>query len=440
MTAPIGYEWATDADAEIEEPPAAIKGLGFKTGDILHTEFLNWLLQQDGRAATYAEGWSDLATFIDTAATEQLGLLTEDTGSSNTGGTLNTSVTHATDVIAVCTDGRRVFYNGRTGATVSQRVRDLSGSAVTYILANTGTPAVYKLVRAGTRLLTLYSSGGTYYVDCHTVADTGTNIAANWTYTSPSGVLNDIAATVDAVFVARETGSLVPIPLSTGTAGTAYAHGAAVRAVAVHHAAVYIAGVAGTGSATMRRLFYAGGLTDVTTGGVTGPWDLTGTPVMAGGGRLVCDGGALLCAWTIAETIAATVELRCPMTGQVTVSRVYTPVTPGLGATMPPVQVAMDDEAAYVVFDDPAGGEGALIRFDRPTLSARWRYVTGAGVGVAMYCVATDGGAVFIGTDTASSTNPLRRVYRGNAPRTVVRRTANALWAPFVYHSFGGAR
>ena len=441
MTAADGYEWATDSEAEITEPPSAIKGLGFRTGDIVHTTFLNWLLQQSGRAAAFAEGWTDLGAFIDAAATEQIGILTEDTGSSAAGGTLNASVTHATDVLAVCTDGRRVFYTGRSGTTISQKPRDLSGTAVTYTLAHTSSVTVLRLLRAGTRLLTLYVSSGTYYVDCHTVAASGGSIAAGWTYASPSGALNDIAATVDAVFIAREAGYVVPVPLSTGTAGTAYNHGAAVRSVAAHSTAVYLAGASGTGSATMRRLAYvAGVLGDVTAGGIEGPWDLTETPVMTAGGRLACDARSLACAWTVSETIAANVELRSPVTGQVTAHRAYSPSTGGFGPNVVPVQLVIDDEAVFVVYNDSVAAVGCLCRFDRPDLSFRWRYLTGAGAGVELYSVATDGGAVFVGTDTASSTNPLRRVYRGNAPRTVVRRTAHALWAPYVYVSFGGSR
>lgn len=439
MTAPDGYEWATDAAAEITEPPSAIKGVGFQSGNPLSAEHLNWLLQQAGRAATFAEGWSDLASFIDDAAADQMGLLTEDTEALAVGGTAHSTLTFGSDILAIATDGRRLFTANRGASSIYQRDRDLAGTVVTYTLAHGPGSTVYRLLRAGAKLLTLYSYAGTYYVDCHAVADSGTGLSAAWTYTSPAGVLNDIAATSEAVFVARESGYLVPIPLSTGTAGTAYNHGAAVRAVATHSTAVYMAGASGTGSATMRRLAYAlGGLVDVTAGGLEGPWDLTSGPVMTAGGRMAADGRSLAVAWTAAETIAATVELRSPVTGQVTASRVYAPVVGGFGGATVPVQIALDDEAVFVVWDDTGGAVGCVGRFDRPDLSLRWRYLTGAGAGVEVYCVATDGSAVFVGTDTASSTNPIRRVYRGNRPRMVVRRDPAIPWAPHCYHSFGG--
>jgi hypothetical protein len=140
------------------------------------------------------------------------------------------------------------------------------------------------------------------------------------------------------------------------------------------------------------------------------------------------------------ETIAANIELRSPVTGQVTAHRAYSPSTGGFGPNVVPVQLVIDDEAVFIVYNDSVAAVGCLCRFDRPDLSFHWRYLTGAGAGVELYSVATDGGAVFVGTDTTGSTNPLRRVYRGNAPRTVVRRTAHALWAPYVYVSFGGSR
>jgi hypothetical protein len=440
MTAADGYEWATDSAAELTEPPSAIKGVGFQAGNPLSASYLNWLLQQAGRAAAYVEGWTDLGAFIDAAADRQLGILTEDTTSAAVPGTTKASLTFATDIVSVTSDGRRVYTIGRGGGAVSQRLRDLSGTAVTYALAHPTSPTPIRILRAADKLLTLYSQGGTYYVDCHTVADTGSSIAAAWTYTSPSGALNDIAATAEAVFIAREAGYVVPVPLASGTAGTAYDHGAAVRAVAACGGAVYLAGASGTGSATMRRLAYVGGvLGDVTAGGVEGPWDLTGGPVMTAGGRLAVDARSLVAVWTAAESVAASVELRALVTGEVTASRVYSPSTGGFSPSAVPTALALDDEAAFVVFNDSTANVGAVCRFDRPDLSMRWRYLSGAGAGVEVYAVATDGGAVFVGTDTSGSTNPIRRVYRGNRPRSIVRRTPHSQWAPFVYVSPGGA-
>jgi mono/diheme cytochrome c family protein len=50
-----------------------------------------------------------------------------------------------------------------------------------------------------------------------------------------------------------------------------------------------------------------------------------------------------------------------------------------------------------------------------------------ASAPVRCYAVASDGVAVFVGVDTASSTVPLRRIYRGGQPRMVRRVTQTGL-------------
>lgn len=424
------FNWADGASAENTEPDDAIKAMGFQSATPLVAAYLNWVLSQAANAATFAAGWDDPAGFVDGTTSGTMGLLVEDL--DTVGGVLKASATPtAADCKALAVDGRRVWSWHSGLSTVYQSTRSLSSSAVTYSLGGI-SPSVVRMVRVADKLLVGYNAGGNGYVDCFTVADTGTSIAPAWTYTAAGGQVNDVAAlaalgsNVATAFVALEAGSVVPIPLSTGTAGTAYSHGAAVRAVAAHGSAVYLNGSPAS-SVTLRRLaFVLGGLIDYTTGGVDGPWDRVDVPTALSGGRLAADARGLVLAWGSVETSGATVEERSALTGEVVASRVYDPGAP-LSSSCAPVALAIDDEAAFVVTDDPVGTEGGVIRFDRGGLSPRWRHLTSPSAPVRCYAVATDGGAVFAGADTSGSTAPLRRLYRGNQPRIVRRVTQTGL-------------
>ena len=424
------FDWANGSGAENAEPDAAIKAAGFQSGTPLVAAYLNWVLSKAAEASSFAAGWPDAASFVDGSTAGDLGIIVEDL--DTVGGVLKASATPtAADCVAVAVDGRRVFAGHRVTSTVYQYARTLSGSAVTYTLSQPLASPV-RIVRCDTRLLVAYNVGGSGYVDCFTVADSGTGISAAWTYTAAGGQVNDVAAlaalgsNVATAFVATEAGSVVPIPLSTGTAGTAYSHGAAVRGLAAHGSAVYLNG-SPSSSVTMRRLaFVLGGLVDYTTGGVDGPWDRVDVPTALSGGRLAADARGLVLAWGSVETSGATIEERSSLTGEVVSSRVYDPGAP-LSSACAPVALAIDDEAAFMVTDDPVGAEGGIVRFDRGGLVPRWRHLTSPSAPVRCYAVASDGVAVFVGVDTTSSTVPLRRLYRGGQPRMVRRVTQTGL-------------
>lgn len=435
------FNWADGASAENTEPDDAIKAMGFQSATPLVAAYLNWALSQAAGAATFAAGWDDAAAFVDGTAAGTMGLLVEDL--DTVGGTLKASATPgAADCKAIAVDGRRVWSWHAGLSTVHQSTRSLSSSAVTYSLGGI-SPSVVRLVRVAGYLLAAYNAGGNGYVDCFTVADSGTGIAPTWTYTVAGGQVNDLCALASigsnlaTAFVATEAGSVVPIPLATGTAGTAYTHGAAVRALAAHGTAVYLNG-SPSSSVTMRRLaFVLGGLVDYTTGGVDGPWDRVDVPTALTGGRLAADARGLVLAWGSVETSGVTVEERSALTGEVVAARVHDPGAP-LSSSCAPVALAIDDEAAFVVVDDPVGTEGGVIRFDRGGLSPRWRSLTNPSAPVRCYAVATDGAAVFAGVDTSGSTAPLRRLYRGNQPRIVRRVTQTAL-NPLPYYEVATA-
>jgi hypothetical protein len=409
-------EWATGAGADVSEPNAARKALGWVAGLVPPAGHQNWWqnLVYDWLA------WLETAPIVYTsqeeaiAGTESGDVVVVDEVSESAGEEIDTIATPGqgagTDVVDVCCDGARIVYVEAGGTVARGALRDAPDTpTITYTKTNAGVAV--RIVSDGDRVLLCYGN----YLECFNAA-TGASV---WVYDHTAPV-RDACFWLDRVYLTgdRTAGNVTTRYVSRAAGGGAVSidHGANTVAICAANSRVFIAGsgsVHPTG-ATVRAL-------DIDTlGDETGEcgvldasghsWNSIQVPVQARPGTLASDGRYLYCGYP--EGGVYTVDARDLTDGTLLEGKLLT--------NHRTVRLALDREYLIVGTIDTGFANRGWVHGYTPRLGARaWNNRDSAK---QLEGVSTDGSRAWACYQIAPGELAIKSISRGLGASALFRR------------------
>lgn len=416
--------WATDAAADITEPPEATKDTGWNPGIKPPAGFVDWFWNLVYLWIQHLSGVSaffdDLATAADATSEGDMCIVFEDDTDTGPGielTNINSGANGPEGGIDAC-GNLVVFCSGAIDARAVDR--DLV-SVVTYVKTNAGQNIVIKT--DGTTTVLGYGD----FVEAFN-ATTGASL---WVFDRNEPV-HDLVLTHDGVYVVGEITTLGGdvaadrhlhrLNLVTGAVIWDYQHSATasseVRSVTSNGRQVFIAGDASSFAslATLRAIRSSDGF-DVAGEGGNGTedgtitWDDVQVTVSTNGQLLDCDRERLYVG-NIAGA-AQQVQIRSPADGQIRTSLIHP------DGSLSAFHLMVEDRYLVLSMSDQAATpEGFVEVRDKRTLALAWRYgnidSSPTPDHVAPIASTSDGQRVYVIGDGISKVWSLAR---GNTPR-----------------------
>lgn len=411
--------WATGSGAQITEPPAQRKEIGWVTAMLPPADYWNWWMNLVGQWLTHlSTGYPSYSTLEAAYADLPAGGVAwvdendRDQLLNGAGGWATAGGTAGVSIVAVCATGTGILYAEASGGHPKLALRGTPQTVVqTYTKTNAGT--VNALLFADNYVVAAYGN----YVECWNY----TTGASLWVYNHGASVYG-LAYQGERVCLAGASGTGTKharaLVISTGSVSWSYAHGSAgvsLFSVTAIPGAFVIGGNASSfaSGATLRALVYLTGADAANEGGtgadVAGiAWDKVsadlGTLALAG------DRTGL---W-MQDTNTGTIN-RLDTTSGATLAS-YT-VTSGWDT----YAICVDQDNVYLAMDEGSlSANGWVYCFDKVSIATKWRWKQS---GDPVRSVTSDGCAVFAGVLVDAGENGLKRLYRGNKPHLFRRTT-----------------
>lgn len=230
--------WATSGSAEVITPAPAKRVAGFISGEVIVTEFVNWLFYYLWTWISYLDAgapYTSLTTAFDTLAAGSVASVYEDDSQTTTVYSASTGA----QVGGLATDGRYIVWATAAGHPLVQS-RDTPGTTIR-TLTRSGAGTNHAITMAGDLCAVAYANA----VELFRVS-TGASL---WVYDHGAQV-NDVAIYDTSVYlcgVASGGVTLRQIAQNTGFALVNYNHGATMQSVWADQGGVYAGGAVSGG-------------------------------------------------------------------------------------------------------------------------------------------------------------------------------------------------
>lgn len=415
--------WATSGSADVDEPSAQRKALGWIAGQPPPAGQFNWWMNLVGSWLTWLAGvpalYDDPADAYDAMEDGEVALVWQKEqgrpGADNTAFNLGFATISDLDV-----DGRRLYYC--TASLGYRRLRTSAAGAaeVTYTPTNAGT--VLSIATNGLIVVLAYGN----YVEAFT-ASTGASL---WVYDHAAAV-RDVCLDLLRVYACGEPDGggheVVALNITDGSVLASYDHNGSCYAICTDGKSVVVAGAASghASGASLRRLTIS--LADATNEGGTSAdttgvaWNQVQLVAQDRQHTLATDGTRLFCGYGTGGP-ANSVEVRSLITGVSYVARMMT-----AGDLCRSISCDQDQVFAGI---ESAAGDGIVYGFDKNTLWPTLRTTT--RVADPVLAVVSDGASLWYGVQTAA-TYALYKTYRGrDCPRPWRRMDHDSGAEPFT--------